>query len=121
MFCAHQDLWNQEDAKFGITFDRFISAWNKTTPSRRRRKRSQLSGSNNQPLELTTGLVFITKPGFYSISFSGYSQVDPAKEHRIYLDHNGDKIYGTTYIASTNKGNYKINGHGSWSIVGFRD
>lgn len=108
MFCAYQDIWNQPDVS-RITFDSFISSF------------MAQAFTQVPPLELATGRVIITVPGHYSISFSGYSHVDPGKVHEVHLDLGGTRVNGTFYEAWTNSGNWKTTGHGSWSIVSSRD
>ena len=80
--------WATPDAT--ITFDTFISYYK--------------SGGGHGTLDLATGVFTCMTPGFYTITFSGYSWLDPGEENMIYAHVRGVMIAESRYRDSSSSG-----------------
>ena len=80
----------------------FKSNW--ATPDATITYERYLPGGGDGALDLATGVFTCLIPGFYTVTFSGYSWLDPGKENMIYVHVRGVLIAESRYRDSSSNG-----------------
>ena len=112
MISVYKYEWTTPNAT--ITFDHFIADYNN----------ADRPGGGDGVLDLATGTFTCITPGYYTISFSGHSELNPGDENWIFLHINGEKMEESAYVDHDNKDaigsriDTRGDNQGSHSLVG---
>ena len=103
---AYKFYWTTPAAT--ITYDHYLSDYNN----------SERPGGGDGTLDLSTGTFTCMTPGYYSLTYSGVSSVDPGERNDIYLYLNGSPVEESQYheFASPGLGDWTST-QGSRSLV----
>merc|ERR1712226_936700 len=92
MVSVYKDYWTTRDAT--ITYDSYLSDYNN----------SERPGGGDGSLDLSTGTFTCLTPGHYTVTYSGYSGLDPGEANYIYLSVNGERVEESEYYERTSSG-----------------
>merc|ERR1712226_1546835 len=85
MVSVYKDYWTTRDAT--ITYDSYLSDYNN----------SERPGGGDGSLDLSTGTFTCLTSGHYTVTYSGYSGLDPGEGNNIYLSVNGVMVAKSRY------------------------
>ena len=89
--------------------DRFLSEYNN----------ADRPGGGDGEMSLETGIYTCLTPGFYKISYSGYSRLLPGQETRVQMYHNGVPVDGSLWKQRVSSDAGALTGvQGSRTLVG---
>lgn len=104
MICGYQPEWWESGAT--ITYTTLLSDWtNGWRP-----------GGGNGSLDTLTGTYSCGTPGFYTVSFSAFIELDSSQMVEVFLFQNGEKVQASHFYSS-NSQNYKMTIQGSRDII----
>merc|ERR1711934_942681 len=94
LLCVYRDSWSTQGST--ITYDRYLD--------------TNYNNGERADMNLGTGVFTCLTPGFYTITYSGISGLQPAEETHIYLYLNGHRVAGSLLEQDMNPdtvGNYE--------------
>merc|ERR1719430_2293136 len=99
--CGYQDEWYKSPST--ISYDSILSEYH--------------SGGGEGQLDITTGIFTAGTPGFYTVTYSGRSAVDPDQYVLMYLYHNGVRVDQSEWVTYLSDGDQRMEDQGSRTLT----
>lgn len=97
--CGYQGVWYDQDAT--ITYSKLISDYK----------------NDDSYLTPETGVFYARTSGYYTITFSGVSTLEPGQEVTVYLYRNNIEIFESAWLSAAQHTSGRVDDQGSRSLI----